>query len=161
MIQNANFMPFPPEVTDRVRDTEGVGLVVRQRFAPVAVRLPDGERVETTAAGYDDGVDDVARVTYAEGGTEAALADGGIAMDAGFAAEHGVRRGDRVPVEFPGGRTAEFTVAALTDMEGGEGFGMRGGLFFGMATVEEYVPGGQDSALYVDAAAGDLTGRAA
>ncbi|WP_225640821.1 ABC transporter permease [Streptomyces werraensis] len=154
VIQNAGFMPFPPEVTDRVRGTEGVGLVVRQRFAPVAVRLPDGERVETTAAGYDDGVDDVARVTYAEGGTEAALADGGMAMDAGFAAEHRVSRGDRVPVEFPGGRTAEFTVAALTDMEGGEGFGMRGGLFFGMAAVEEYVPGGQDSALYVNAAAG-------
>ncbi|MFF5800225.1 ABC transporter permease [Streptomyces albogriseolus] len=154
VVQNANFTPFPEEITDRVRDTEGVGLVVRQRFAPVAVRLPDGERIETTASGYDDGVDDVARVTYAEGGTAAALAAGGIAMDAGFAAEHGVRRGDRVPVEFPGGRTAAFTVAALTDMEGGEGFGMRGGLFFGIAAVERYVPGGQDSALYVNAAAG-------
>ena len=154
VIQNANFMPFPPEVTDRVRDTEGVGLVVRQRFAPVAVRLPDGERIETTAAGYDDGVDDVARVTYTEGGTRAALADGGIAMDAGFAEEHGVRRGDRVPLEFPGGRSAEFTVAALTDMESGDGFGMRGGLFFGIAAVERYVPGGQDSALYLNAAPG-------
>ncbi|MET9306524.1 hypothetical protein ABZX68_14695 [Streptomyces cellulosae] len=39
------------------------------------------------AAGYDDGVDDVARVTYAEGGTAAALADGGIAMDAVLALE--------------------------------------------------------------------------
>jgi putative ABC transport system permease protein len=29
VIQNATFVPFPPEVTDRVRDTEGVGLVVR------------------------------------------------------------------------------------------------------------------------------------
>ncbi|CAM5606588.1 Putative ABC transport system permease protein OS=Streptomyces griseomycini OX=66895 GN=FHS37_003973 PE=3 SV=1 [Streptomyces griseomycini] len=45
-------------------------------------------------------------------------------------------------------------MTALTDMEGGEGFGMRGGLFLGIATVEEYVPGGQDSALYVNAAAG-------
>lgn len=157
VIQDAGFMPFSQEVTDRVRDTEGVGLVVRQRFAPVAVRLPDGERVETTAAGYDDRVDDVARVTYARGGTAAALADGGLAMDAGFAAEHGVRIGGTLPVEFPGGRRTELTVTALTDMEGGEGFGMRGGLFFGIATVEEYMPGGQDSALYVNAADGTGT----
>ncbi|MFI8091638.1 ABC transporter permease [Streptomyces sp. NPDC086080] len=154
VIQNANFMPFPQEVTDRVRDTEGVGLVVRQRFAPVAVRLPDGERIETTAAGYDDRVDDVARVTYTSGDTAAALADGAISMDAGFAEEHDVRMGTTVPVEFPGGRSTELTVAALTDVEGGEGFGMQGGLVFGIATVEEYVPGGQDSALYVNAADG-------
>ncbi|CAL9387513.1 hypothetical protein SUDANB15_01178 [Streptomyces sp. enrichment culture] len=154
VVQSATFMPFAQEVTDRVRDTEGVGLVVRQRFAPVAVRLPDGERIETTAAGYDDGVDDVARVTYASGDTAAALADGALAMDAGFAGEHDVRVGSTVPVEFPGGKRTELTVTALTDMEGGEGFGMRGGLFLGIATVEEYVPGGQDSALYVNAAAG-------
>ncbi|GAA2528354.1 MULTISPECIES: ABC transporter permease [Streptomyces] len=154
VIQNANFVPFSQEVTERVRDTEGVGLVVRQRFAPLAVRLPDGERIETTAAGYDDRVDDVARVTYARGDTAAALADGNLAMDAGFAAEHDVRVGSTVPVEFPGGRRTELTVAALTDMEGGEGFGTRGGLFLGIATVEEYVPGGQDSALYVNAAGG-------
>ncbi|MEV8592180.1 ABC transporter permease [Streptomyces sp. NPDC052012] len=163
VIQNANFMPFSQEVTERVRDTEGVGLVVRQRFAPLAVRLPDGERIETTAAGYDDRVDDVARVTYASGNTAAALADGSIAMDAGFAADHDVRVGSTIPVEFPGGRRTELTVAALTDMEGGEGFGMQGGLFLGIAAVERFVPGGQDSALYVNAADGtsadELRGR--
>ncbi|WP_042169663.1 ABC transporter permease [Streptomyces sp. NBRC 110035] len=154
VVQNANFLPFPQEVTDRVRDTDGVGVVVRQRFAPVAVQLPDGERIETTAAGYDERVDDVARVTYTSGDTSAALADGGIAMDAGFAADHGVRTGSVVPVEFPGGQRTELTVGALTDMEGGEGLGIRGGLFFGIATVEKHVPGGQDSALYVNAADG-------
>ncbi|MFJ5560587.1 FtsX-like permease family protein [Streptomyces sp. NPDC093250] len=154
VIQNANFLPFSQDITDRVRDTEGVGLVVRQRFAPVAVRLPDGERIETTAAGYDDRVDDVARVTYTAGDTAAALADGNIAMDAGFAEEHDVRMGSTIPVEFPGGRSTELTVAALTDVEGGDGFGMQGGLVFGIATVEEYVPGGQDIALYVNGADG-------
>ncbi|MFE1510619.1 FtsX-like permease family protein [Streptomyces sp. NPDC058726] len=163
VIQNANFLPFSAEVTEQVRDVEGVGLVVRQRFAPVAVRLPDGERIETTAAGYDDRVDDVARVTYTSGDTAAALADGALSMDADFAEEHGVRMGTTVPVEFPGGRSTGLTVAALTDVEGGEGFGMEGGLVLGIATVEEYVPGGQDSALYVNAADGtsvdDLRGR--
>ncbi len=75
-------------------------------------------------------------------------------MDAGFAADHGVRTGSTIPVEFPGGRRTGLTVGALTDMESGEGFGVRGGLFLGIAAVEEYVPGGQDSALYVNAADG-------
>lgn len=154
VVQNANFTPFSKEVTDALRHTDGVGLVVRQRFAPLAVRLPDGKRVETTAAGYDDRVDDVAHVTYAEGDTAAALAGGALAMDVDFAKDHGVRLGSVLPVEFPGGRTTSLKVGALTDQDGAQGFGTEGGLFFSIATVEKYVPGGQDSALYVNASPG-------
>ncbi|OQR62785.1 hypothetical protein B6E66_17065 [Streptomyces maremycinicus] len=154
VVQNANFTPFSQEVTDAVRGTDGVGLVVRQRFAPLAVRLPDGKRVETTASGYDDQVDDVAHITYAQGDTAAALADGAIGMDVDFARDHGVRLGSVLPVEFPGKRTTSLKVGALTDQDGGDGFGMQGGLFLGIAAVEKYVPGGQDSALYVNAASG-------
>lgn len=159
VIQNANFTPFSTEVTDAVRDTAGVGLVVRQRFAPIAVRLPDGKRVETTATGYDDQVDDVAHVTYAEGDTAAALADGAIGMDVDFARDHGVRLGSVLPVEFPGGRTTSLKVGALTDQDAADGFGMQGGLFLGIAGVEKYVPDGQDSALYVNAASGTTGDR--
>ncbi|MFC4505109.1 MULTISPECIES: ABC transporter permease [Streptomyces] len=154
VVQNANGTPFPAEVTDAVRDTQGVGLVVRQRFAPVAVRLPDGKRVETTASGYEDQLDDVAHVTYAEGDSAAALADGAMGMDVDFAEDHDVKLGSVIPVEFPGDRTTRLKVAALTDQDSAEGFGVQGGLFFGIATVEKYVPDGQDSALYVNAAAG-------
>ncbi|UPZ32676.1 FtsX-like permease family protein [Streptomyces sp. LRE541] len=154
VVQNANFMPFPQEITEKVMATEGAGLVVRQRFAPVAVRLPDGERVETTASGYDPDLDEVARIPYVEGNTAAALADGNIAMDAGFAKDHDVRVGSTIPVEFPAGRKTELKVAALTDQDGAEGFGTQGGLFLGFATIEKFVPGGQDSALYVNAASG-------
>ncbi|MGY6019265.1 ABC transporter permease [Streptomyces spinosirectus] len=154
VIQNSNFVPFSQEVTDAVRGTEGVGVVVRQRFAPVAVRLPDGKRVETTAAGYDNGVDDVAHVTYAAGDTAAALAPGSLGMDRGFADDHHVRVGSTLPVEFPGGQRTRLKVGALTDQANSGGFGMQGGLFFGISTVEKYVPGGQDSALYVDKSSG-------
>ncbi|MEU6914587.1 ABC transporter permease [Streptomyces olindensis] len=154
VIQNTNFLPFPKEVTDAVRDTEGVGLVVRGRFTPVAVRLPDGDRVETTAAGYDPRLDEVANITYTQGDSAAALADGRLAMDRDFARDHGVRVGGTVPVEFQGGRSAELTVGALTDQDSAEGFGTQGGLYFGLGTLERYAPGGQDSALYVNAAPG-------
>ncbi|MET9122120.1 ABC transporter permease [Streptomyces sp. NPDC004528] len=154
VIQNSNFVPFSREVTDKVRGTDGVALVVRQRFTPVAVRLPDGKRIKTTATGYDPRLDDVAHLTYAQGDTAAALGAGHLAMDAKFAREHDVRLGSTVPVEFPAGRHGELTVAALTDQESAEGFGMQGGLFLGFGTIEKYVPGGQDSSLYVNAAPG-------
>ncbi|MFJ3759139.1 ABC transporter permease [Streptomyces sp. NPDC090080] len=159
IVQNGNFAPFTQQITDKVRGTDGVGLVVRQRFAPVAVRLPDGKRVTTTAAGYDPQVDEVAHVAYQGGGTAAALADGGIGMDATFAADHGVRLGSVLPVEFQGGKRAEMTVGALTEQDSGSGFGTQGGLFFGIATVQKYVPGGQDSSLYVNHAPGTSVDR--
>jgi putative ABC transport system permease protein len=159
VIQNSNFVPFTTEITDKVRATQGAGLVVRQRFTPVAVRLPDGKRVETTAAGYDPRLDDVAHVTYTQGDTAAALGAGRLAMDAEFAREHGVRVGSAIPVEFPAGRKTDLTVGALTDQGGSGGFGMQGGLFFGFGTIEKYVPGGQDSALYVNAATGTSPDR--
>ncbi|MGW3914454.1 ABC transporter permease [Streptomyces sp. NPDC005070] len=153
VLQNANYVPFSHEVTDKVRATEGVGLVVRQRFTPVAVKLPDGKRVETTASAYDPRLDDVAHLTYTRGDSAAALGEGRIAMDATFAEDHDVRVGSTIPVEFPADRTTTLTVGALTDQDGG-GFGTQGGLFFGFGTIEKYVPGGQDSALYVNAAPG-------
>ncbi|MFG2650465.1 ABC transporter permease [Streptomyces sp. NPDC048436] len=154
VVQNSNFIPFSKEVTEKVRDTEGAGLVVRQRFAPLKVSMPDGKNVETTAAGYDPRLDDVARVTYVAGNTSRALAPGRIAMQRDFARDHKARVGSKLPVEFPGGRKTELTVGALTDQPGAEGFGVEGGLFFGMETAEEFVPGGQDSAVYVNAAPG-------
>jgi putative ABC transport system permease protein len=163
VVQNSNFVPFPTEVTDKVRGTEGVGLVVRARFTPIALRLPDSDRVETTAAGYDPQLDEVANLTYAQGDTAAALAAGHLAMDRDFAREHGVRVGAALPVEFRGGRTAELTVGALTDQETAEGFGNQGGVYFGLGTLERYAPGGQDSVVYVngDAGTGDDALRSA
>ncbi|MFD9464734.1 ABC transporter permease [Streptomyces sp. NPDC060027] len=154
VLQNDNFVPFSKELTDKVRATEGVGLVVRQRFTPVAVRLPDGKRIETAASAYDARLDDVAHITYAQGDTAAALGDGRIAMDAKFAKDHDVRIGSTIPVEFPAGRKTDLTVGALTDQDGSGGFGMQGGLVIGFGTIEKFVPGGQDSALYVNAASG-------
>ncbi|MGW3664897.1 ABC transporter permease [Streptomyces sp. NPDC005141] len=159
VLQNDNFVPFSKELTDKVRATEGVGLVVRQRFTPVAVRLPDGKRIETAASAYDARLDDVAHITYAQGDTAAALGDGRIAMDAKFAKDHDVRIGSTIPVEFPAGRKTTLTVGALTDQDGSGGFGMQGGLVIGFGTIEKFVPGGQDSALYVNAAPGTAPDR--
>ncbi|MFI9583310.1 FtsX-like permease family protein [Streptomyces sp. NPDC052236] len=154
VVQNANFMPFPQEITEKVRDVESAGTVVRLRFAPLALTLPDGKRVESTAAGYDTRLDAAARITYASGDTAAALAPDSIAMDREYAADHRVRIGSVLPAEFAGGQRARLTVGALTDMDQSGGPGMEGGLFMGLGTVEKYLPGGQEAALYVNAADG-------
>ncbi|MFF5480444.1 ABC transporter permease [Streptomyces sp. NPDC012935] len=154
VVQNSNFVPFPREITERIRDTEGVGLVVRSQFTTIAVGLPDGDRVQTTAAAYEPQLDEVANITYAQGDSPAALAAGHLAMDKDFAEDHGVRIGSTVPVEFQGDRRAELTVGALTDQESADGFGSQGGIYFGLATLEKYAPGGQDAAVYVNAATG-------
>ncbi|MYR23758.1 FtsX family ABC transporter permease [Streptomyces sp. SID6137] len=153
-VQNANFTPFTRQIADRLAATRGAGLVVAQRLTRIAVRLPDGGRVETGAVGYGPGLDDVVHLSYARGGSAAALAEGHLALDASFARDHGVRLGSVLPVEFPGGRRAGLTVGALTERSGTDGFGDQGGVFFGLGTLERYAPGGQDSALYVNAAPG-------
>ncbi|MFJ2305262.1 ABC transporter permease [Streptomyces sp. NPDC087787] len=159
VVQNRNFLPFSAEVTHTVSETLGAGTVVRQRLAAVALRLPDGKRVATTASGYDPRLDSVAHIKYVRGDTAAALADGHIAMDARFAGKHGVRAGTVLPVEFQGGRQARLTVAALTNQDAAEGFGIEGGVYFGMGTLERYVPNTPDAALYVNAAPGTGAGQ--
>ncbi|MEU4494072.1 FtsX-like permease family protein [Streptomyces sp. NPDC023998] len=154
VVQNSNFQPFPQEITQKVKDVDSAGTVVRQRFAPLALNLPDGKRVESTASGYDPQLDEAAHITYASGNTAAALAPGSIAMDRGYAEDHKVRIGSVLPAEFAGGTKTRLTVGALTDMDQSGGPGMEGGLFMGLGTVEKYLPGGQDAALYVNAAGG-------
>ncbi|MFD9908729.1 ABC transporter permease [Streptomyces sp. NPDC059063] len=153
VVQSGMFTPFPSEVTAKVRDTEGVGLVVRTRFTPLELRMPDGKSVETTVAGQEKRLDDVVNTTYAQGSSARALAPGHLAMDRGYAEDHGVRVGSVLPVVFPGEREAELTVAALTDQDAAEG-PLRGGMFMGLDTLLKYVPDGQDAAVYVNAAPG-------
>ncbi|MGA4843372.1 ABC transporter permease [Streptomyces sp. G45] len=154
VVASNSFQAFPGEVYEKVRATDGVGVVVRQRSTRLSVRLPDGERDAATALGYERRLDDVVNTTYAQGGSARALAPGNLAMDEEYAKEHGVRVGSVLPVRFPRGRTAQLTVTALTDQEGATGPGLEGGLFMGLGTLEKYAPGGQDSAVYVNAAPG-------
>ncbi|OAR27240.1 hypothetical protein A8W25_02965 [Streptomyces sp. ERV7] len=154
VVQNGTFQPFPQEITDKVRAVKGTETVVRQRFAPLRLTLPDGKTPETTASGYDPQLDDVAHLTYSAGGSAEALAPGNLAMDRTYARDHRVRLGDTLPVTFATGAGARLRVASLTDMDTSGGFGVEGGIFMGLATVERYLPGGQDAAVYVNASGG-------
>ncbi|WP_181788789.1 ABC transporter permease [Streptomyces phytophilus] len=154
LVQSDSFGPFPREVTERVKDADGVGLVVRQRFAPLRVTLPDGEKTSTSAGAFDKELDKVSRLEYAEGNTGAALAPGHVGLQRQFARDHGIRVGSTLQVQFPNGEEAELTVGALTKQETSGGFGAAGGFFLGMETLEKYLPGGQEAVVFVNAASG-------
>ncbi|WP_431040689.1 ABC transporter permease [Streptomyces sp. P1-3] len=154
VLQTNSFGPFPRAVADRASEVDGVGTLVRQRYVPMRVKLPDGESVRTNGGAFDDRFDEVIRLDYRAGGTAAALAPGRIGMEEKFARDHGVGVGSPVTVTFSTGRTARLTVGALAKSESGGGFGSEGGLMMGLGTAERYLPGSQDSALYVNAAPG-------
>ncbi|MGP3923390.1 ABC transporter permease [Streptomyces sp. 8N616] len=154
VVQNRNFAPFPQEITERVREVDGVGTVVRERFAPMRLKLPDGTTARTTGAGFDRGMDEVVNMEYAAGNTASALGNGRIGLQKAYADDHRIRIGSRIQATFANGQRADLTVGALTDMESGEGFGTQGGFFMSMDTLEKHIPGGQDAAVYANAADG-------
>lgn len=154
VVQTNAFGPFSQQVTEEARKTEGLGTLVRQRYVPMRVRLPDGETVRTTGGAFDQPFDEVISMDYTAGNTAAALRPGRVGMETVFAREHGIRVGSPVTVTFSTGRTARLTVGALTESESGKGLGSEGGIMMGMATAETYLPGSQDSALYANAAPG-------
>ncbi|MFH8371267.1 ABC transporter permease [Streptomyces sp. NPDC018031] len=154
VVQSDTFGPFSEQVTERVRTVDGLGTLVRQRYVPMRVRLPDGETVRTTGGAFDRRFDEVVSMEYAAGSTARALGPGRVGMEVAFAREHGVREGSRITATFSTGRTARLTVGALTQSESGKGLGSEGGIMMGIATAEKYLPGSQDSALYANAAPG-------
>ncbi|MGP3982990.1 ABC transporter permease [Streptomyces sp. KR80] len=154
VVQNRNFQPFPQEITERVRTVDGVGTLVRQRFAPMRLELPGGKTLRTTGAAFDPQLDRVVNMDYAAGNTASALADGRIGLEKKYADGHGIRMGSTLEATFANGRKAELTVGALTKQESGDGLGTRGGFFLGMATLQRHLPDGQDAAVYANAAEG-------
>ncbi|WP_323376996.1 ABC transporter permease [Streptomyces smaragdinus] len=156
VVGGSSFGPFPREITDRVRDVPGVGLTVRQRYATARLTLPDGERVRTPLGAYDPELDKVFKLEYAAGDTAAALAPGHVGLQKEYADKHGIRVGSVLPVQFADGRRARLTVGALSSQES-ESFNAGGGFYLGIGTLERYQPGGQDSAVMLNAADGTGT----
>ncbi|MFC7216916.1 ABC transporter permease [Streptomyces polyrhachis] len=153
VVGGADFGPFPREVTERVRTVDGIGLLVRQRYATVRLTLPDGQSVRTAVGAYDPGLDKVFRLRYAAGDTPAALADGRVGLQKGYADEHRIRIGSVLEARFADGSRARLTVAAL-NTQTSDGFNAGGGFYLGLGTLEKHLPDGQESGLLINAADG-------
>ncbi|MBB1257326.1 FtsX-like permease family protein [Streptomyces alkaliterrae] len=153
VVQNESFRPFTSEVARRVGAVEGVGVVVRERFVPLRLALPDGSTHRTIGAAVDPELDEVARVEYAAGDTAGAVGADRLALDRRFAARHGLEVGSTLEAGFVGGRTAELRVGALVE-SGSPAPGGDVGAFLGLPTLERHQVAGQDAVLLVNAADG-------
>ncbi|NGO71977.1 FtsX-like permease family protein, partial [Streptomyces boncukensis] len=158
VVQNDAFTPFPQEITEKVRETDGVATLVRQRFAQMRVTLPEGDTVKKVALASDPGLSRVSSADYARGGLEASLRPGRVSVARGFAEARGLRLGSRLTATFPGGARATLTVAGISEEAAGGGGGV-GDLLIGMATLDAAQPGGQDAALLVAGSPGADAGR--
>ncbi|MDJ1137685.1 ABC transporter permease [Streptomyces iconiensis] len=156
VVQNDSFGPFPQEVTDRVRGTDGVGTLVRQRIVQTRLTLPDGEEVMSPAAAADPGLEKVTSVEYVKGSTRAALRPGRTAVSERFAEKQNLKVGARLSARLATGERMRLTVAAVTRTGSGEGLG-GAGLVMGLPTLEKAAPGGLDSSLLITAASGTET----
>ncbi|MFE0626067.1 ABC transporter permease [Streptomyces sp. NPDC058864] len=153
VVQGTHFAPFTPEITDRVRTVRGAGEVVPVRYVSVLMTLPDRRTVKLTGTAIGPGADRALNLDYAAGDTARALARDSLSLSATYAAHHGLRVGSRIPVRFADGRSATFTLCALTTSQSTL-LGDDATLTMGLATAERFLPRGQDAALYVNAAPG-------
>ncbi|WP_329189353.1 ABC transporter permease [Actinacidiphila glaucinigra] len=153
VVQGTHFAPFTPEITERVRKVRGAGEVTPVRYVSVLMTLPGGRTAKLTGTAIGPGADRALNLDYAAGDTARALARDSLSLSATYAAHHGLRVGSRVPVRFVDGRSATFTLRALTTSQSTL-LGDDATLTMGLATAERFLPGGQDAALYVNAAPG-------
>jgi putative ABC transport system permease protein len=109
--------PFPSSVADQVAALPGVAATSGLGFSTVQITYPDGKSGTQFLTAVDPQTfGDVITPKMAEGKGELTdLKDDGVIVDAHAATRHDVEIGDKVSLLFPGGKTAELTVQAVSD----------------------------------------------
>ncbi|MER6303300.1 ABC transporter permease [Kitasatospora sp. NPDC001539] len=133
-----------PEMTDAVRRTPGIDHVTTQKdFEHLKVRLPDGQstRTDLTAVpGTFFGTDFHPAVSS---GTPDSVGHGSLGIGEAFAADHGLKVGDRLTVDYGRGRTQTLPVGVVFRKGGLLGDGS----FVGLDTMAEAVPAAEQPAV--------------
>ncbi|MEU1625726.1 FtsX-like permease family protein [Streptomyces sp. NPDC020096] len=143
---------FTPDVVKAVKSTQGLGHVTEYKAVPVTLSLADGTKAKQTLTATDSTYADDLRVPVVSGRVKDAYTTGGMTVGEAFAKDHGLKLGDTVGVAFPGGRTADLKIAAVTSKK--TSF-EQGSMFVGLDTARKYVPSGllpQDVMLFATAA---------
>jgi putative ABC transport system permease protein len=128
---------FTPDVVKAVKDTAGLGHVTEYKALPVVLTLPDGTRAKKSLSATDPTYADDLRVPVVSGQVKDAYTQGGMTVGETFAHDHGLKLGDTVTAAFPGGRTAQLRIDAVTSKN--TSFD-QGAMYVGLDTVRRYVP---------------------
>ncbi len=110
LVQLPTFQGFPSGFGDRMEDVEGVDLVARQQGTPVSVEV-DGKPDQTFAAGVDPAYFEIYDLAMVDGTAE--LSGDQTLLSESRADDLGARVGDRIDVQFPGGKTIPLEVRGV------------------------------------------------
>ncbi|MCX5391170.1 ABC transporter permease [Streptomyces sp. NBC_00094] len=138
IVQSGTGQPIVPQAQAALEKVPGLDHVTEYRWVDATITDPGGRTAKAVELAATDPtyMKDLRRET-----TAGTLADayGTDAMSVGseYAAEHGVKVGDVLPVEFKGGETAKLKVMAITEDTGGVDSGV---MYTNITTLARYVP---------------------
>jgi len=137
IVQSTNGQPVVPQARAALAKVPGLDHVTAYTWVEATVTDPRGKAEKTGLVAADPTyAQDVRRDTT--GGTLAdAYGPGAMSVGSAYAAEHGVKVGDRLTVAFHGGGRAVLRVAAITSDDNTIDKGVK---YTSLATAARYVP---------------------
>jgi putative ABC transport system permease protein len=113
-VNQASFAGASPQLAEDIAAIDGVEEVTPVAFTLAQIALPDGSQPVAPLGGVDPTFTDLFDVKMSEGSLDG-LTDDEIIVDRLVAKQEQLKLGDEVTVTAQGGRSADFTVSALSD----------------------------------------------
>ncbi|MFB6983148.1 ABC transporter permease [Streptomyces scopuliridis] len=137
IVQSDNGQPIMPQAQAALEKAPDIAHVTEYKWVDVKLTAPDGKTESDGIVAADPTyAQDLRRETVA-GELSAAYGKDAMSVGDAYAKKHGVEVGDRMSVVFPGGRSAELTVAAITSDDTNVD---KGAMYTNITTAQRYVP---------------------
>ncbi|MEV6422939.1 FtsX-like permease family protein [Streptomyces sp. NPDC051662] len=137
IVQSDNGQPIMPQAQAALEKAPDIAHVTEYKWVDVKLTAPDGKTESDGIVAADPTyAQDLRRETVA-GELSAAYGKDAMSVGDAYAKEHGVKVGDRMSVVFPGGKSAELTVAAITSDKANVD---KGAMYTNITTAQRYVP---------------------
>lgn len=137
IVQSDNGQPIMPQAQAALEKAPDIAHVTEYKWVDVKLTAPDGTTESDGIVAADPTyAQDLRRETVA-GELSAAYGKDAMSVGDAYAKKHGVKVGDRMSVVFPGGKSAELTVAAITSDDTNVD---KGAMYTNITTAQRYVP---------------------
>ncbi|WP_128977190.1 ABC transporter permease [Streptomyces roseicoloratus] len=137
IVQSANGQPVVPQAQAAVEKVPGLDHVTEYRWIDVTVTDPRGKAEKTGLVAADPTYAQDVRRDTTSGTLSEAYGPDAMSVGSDYAAEHGVKVGDKLTVAFAGGGRAVLRVAAITSDANNIDKTVK---YTSLATAEKYVP---------------------
>ncbi|MGW0824022.1 ABC transporter permease [Streptomyces sp. NPDC002845] len=139
IVQSDTGALITPQAVQAAKSADGVERVTEYKWMEADFGTPDGKTLKNTAiTAADSTYAEDLRVETVEGNLADAYRPDSMSVHEEFAADHGIRLGSKIAVDFPDGTsTAELTVRAITSSDAVID---SGAMYTSIDTLAEYVP---------------------